>query len=537
MASATYNPVADQYYVMDANENSWAMHVVDPANGKSLEVASNAAGVPLWDMEYSTWLSTEDAAKINAIYYYYLLPGKDPKALDTSAFGLQSLMSQHTGGQYLTAITSAGYYPFPEDDGSITDTELVIMLDNAGYIWYFWIYPTAEGFSANLSYVPTDLDINFPGDDTGNYMYSSMVVGEDGNLYLSAFTGATNELYCLTLSEDGEMYNATRIGDVGADIWPATITSVTVNDAEAADSIAVIDAIDTISTENFTAADLAAASVVNTAATCAMTAEARAQKELNAVKVEEPEAVDSTVTFEITADVLTTNGIMDITWDAEALELVNFVTSIQYTSKIVSDNSIVFGYVDVDGIEAGEVIATATFNAKSDDLSSFNVVNRELNDGIVVEEPVEVIASGWSGYTTWELTSDGQLTFTATEQTEGGQTNMKNYWKVNGVLTLPWGEYADQITKVVINEGINDIGQMAFYELPNLTEVVLPESAVEIRDYAFKNCKSLTTINLEVVENICEGAFYGCSALEDVTFAADVTIGDFAFSRTNIELP
>ena len=153
-------------------------------------------------------------------------------------------------------------------------------------------------------------------------------------------------------------------------------------------------------------------------------------------------------------------------------------------------------------------------------------------------EPLEgpqVIASGWSGYTTWTLTDDGTITFTPTEQKlEDGQTNMKNYWKVNGVLTLPWGEYADLITKVVISEGIHDSGQMAFYELPNLQEVVLPESAVEIRAYAFKNCKSLTTINLEVVEYINEGAFYGCCALENVTFAEDVTIGDWAFSHTPI---
>ena len=109
---------------------------------------------------------------------------------------------------------------------------------------------------------------------------------------------------------------------------------------------------------------------------------------------------------------------------------------------------------------------------------------------------------------------------------------MKNYWKVNGVLTLPWTAYADQITKVVIGENIHDIGQMAFYELPNLTEVVLPESAVEIRHYAFKNCPKLTTINLEVVEVICEGAFYGCSALENISFADDVRIDDWAFSKT-----
>ena len=63
---------------------------------------------------------------------------------------------------------------------------------------------------------------------------------------------------------------------------------------------------------------------------------------------------------------------------------------------------------------------------------------------------------------------------------------------------------------------------------------MLPESAVEIREYAFKNCKSLTTINLEVVEFIREGAFYGCSALENVTLAEGVEIGDWAFSHTPV---
>ena len=160
-----------------------------------------------------------------------------------------------------------------------------------------------------------------------------------------------------------------------------------------------------------------------------------------------------------------------------------------------------------------------------------------FDDGSVVEPEVEVIATGWSGYTTWALTSAGVLTFTPTEQQENGQTNLKNYWKVGGELTLPWGEYADLITKVVIEEGIHDIGQMAFYELPNLQEVVLPESAVEIRGYAFKNCPKLTTINLEVVEFIREGAFYGCSALEEISFAEGVVVEDFAFSRTPIIVP
>ena len=152
------------------------------------------------------------------------------------------------------------------------------------------------------------------------------------------------------------------------------------------------------------------------------------------------------------------------------------------------------------------------------------------------EEP-KVIATGWSGYTNWILTDDGVLTFVPTEQTENGQTNLKNYWKVNGVLTLPWSAYADQIQEVVISDGIHDIGQMAFYELPNLKSVKLGADIVEIRNYAFKNCKSLTTINLENVDFIREGAFYGCTALENITFLDGVVIEDWAFTKTPVQIP
>ena len=98
---------------------------------------------------------------------------------------------------------------------------------------------------------------------------------------------------------------------------------------------------------------------------------------------------------------------------------------------------------------------------------------------------------------------------------------------------MPWSEYAEQITKVVIEDGIHDLGQMAFYELPNLQIVELGKDVVEIRHYAFKNCKSLTTINLEGVTNICEGAFYGCSALEDIELTEGTVVEDWAFSRTS----
>ena len=70
------------------------------------------------------------------------------------------------------------------------------------------------------------------------HMFSSLMAGEDGNLYFSAFTGETNELYYMTYDEAEEKYLAVKVGDMGKDVWPATITSVTVNGGNAANAAA-----------------------------------------------------------------------------------------------------------------------------------------------------------------------------------------------------------------------------------------------------------------------------------------------------------
>ena len=200
-------------------------------------------------------------------------------------------------------------------------------------------------------------------------------------------------------------------------------------------------------------------------------------------------------------------------------------------------------------IIAAVEVALGTFGAQGKlpvNVPVYDVTANTYTDEIAYErgygltyeakEPV-IVAEGWSGYTTWTLTANGILTVSPTEERYNGKCNMANYHKVNGVLTLPWGEYADQIKTVVIEEGVNAVGQMAFYELPNLTTVVLPESVDEVRNYAFKNVTTLTTINLEVVETISEGAFYGCSNLTDVTFAPFVTVGEWAFAHSGVTYP
>lgn len=227
--SVTRDAVNGDLYVVDSVSDSWAMHKVDPATGEVIATAANTATVPLWDMEYSQRFSTADAPKIASIYYYYFLAPKDPMNLDTSAFNLQSRLSS-AGASYLVAVTSLGYEQI-DYDGTLYDTEHFVLLDNAGNLWNWWTYEEDGSYSAILSRYATNLTEAFPGDSSGENMYSSMVLGGGGALYLSAFTGDTSNLYRLVLDDVNGTAEATLIGNVGYDVWPAALYAAESNAA------------------------------------------------------------------------------------------------------------------------------------------------------------------------------------------------------------------------------------------------------------------------------------------------------------------
>ena len=288
---------------------------------------------------------------------------------------------------------------------------------------------------------------------------------------------------------------------------------------------------------------LALVMLVSNLSVTAMAVETKSPIELDVPVAAE---VGKTIQVRITASEAQTvaDGKLVLTYDSASLAYVGTnAWSDEVTLSVNAEaGKIILAFASAEAADAGELFdlsfiayVPGTTTVAIDGSSYLTGVEADLaqETGFEITERASVIATGWSGYTTWKLTDDGTLTFTPTEQKlEDGQTNLKNYWKVNGVLTLPWGDYADQIVEVVINDGIHDIGQMAFYELPNLKTVTLGKDIVEIRNYAFKNCASLTTINLENVDFIREGAFYGCSALENLEFMDGVVIEDWAFSKT-----
>ena len=100
----------------------------------------------------------------------------------------------------------------------------------------------------------------------------------------------------------------------------------------------------------------------------------------------------------------------------------------------------------------------------------------------------------------------------------------------DGVLTLSgedvcitdgpyrqWYSYKDQIKKIIIEDGIDGIGNRNFENYPNLEEVVFPKSmGSHIGDYAFYNCPKLEHVELPIgFSLIGEYAFYG-TGIEEV---------------------
>ena len=107
----------------------------------------------------------------------------------------------------------------------------------------------------------------------------------------------------------------------------------------------------------------------------------------------------------------------------------------------------------------------------------------------------------------------------------------------------PWYDFADQITKITVNEGITRVGSLSFYGCTNLNFVTLPAGLVSIGTRAFKDCSSLSFIAFPAeLTMIGEAAFENCAKLSGIRLPNGLkTIGDYAFYRcsglTTITIP
>lgn len=120
--------------------------------------------------------------------------------------------------------------------------------------------------------------------------------------------------------------------------------------------------------------------------------------------------------------------------------------------------------------------------------------------------PAASAASGTCG-------SDVAWTLEGGVLTVFGTGSMEDY---SEEVLAPWVHFADQITAVIVKQGVQSVGAFAFFRLEKLKTVTLPQSVKTVGQCAFYACKQLTMLNMIGVAEIGESAFEQCSALRSV---------------------
>lgn len=193
------------------------------------------------------------------------------------------------------------------------------------------------------------------------------------------------------------------------------------------------------------------------------------------------------------------------------------------------------------------------------------------SDDPTANDPIEGGEGIFNKTLKWKITKAGVLTIS-------GNGNMPNF---SEPTEQPWNAYTDKILKIVIEDGITNIGDNAFYnsktlsvtipnsvksignnafyksqiisitipnnvetisnnafrECPNLSLVTIPNSVKTIGESAFRGCRELTSISLPAsIESVGAGAFMGCDSMKSATFAyrdddKTVIMGDNMFSQ------
>ena len=123
-----------------------------------------------------------------------------------------------------------------------------------------------------------------------------------------------------------------------------------------------------------------------------------------------------------------------------------------------------------------------------------------------------------------------------------GNGNMKDW---NSEDSSDWHNvlYRNYIKNVIIEDGILNIGERAFYKCSNLESIVIPSGVTSIDVSIFEECSSLKKIKIpNSVISIGDRAFLGCRSLEEIEIPSSVkSIGYSAFyecsSLEEIEIP
>ena len=176
--------------------------------------------------------------------------------------------------------------------------------------------------------------------------------------------------------------------------------------------------------------------------------------------------------------------------------------------------------------EAGTVLYSCEYcmETYTEDVAPTGIHNYEDRICTVcgAEEPMIPTDSGITGEVNWAFYEDMETLVIY------GQGAMENYTKQQ---KSPWYTYKNNIGTVVIEPGVENIGEYAFYDHDSMKTISLPDTLLSIGKYAFYYCDSVTHIDFpESLVSIGDSAFSECTLLGSVKIPNSVTeLGMSAF--------
>lgn len=162
-----------------------------------------------------------------------------------------------------------------------------------------------------------------------------------------------------------------------------------------------------------------------------------------------------------------------------------------------------------------------------------------LMPGTTLAAEKSVTTGTWGDNLTWSYDPD-TMTLTIC-----GVGDMKDFTFDIKEDERPQGAWHEDILarakSVVIEDGITNIGEYAFFKSDDLTSVTIPDSVVQIGEEAFGECENLTEITIPHTVTSIGSAAFSNTGLTSITIPDSMTsigMGAFADSKlTNIEIP
>ena len=152
----------------------------------------------------------------------------------------------------------------------------------------------------------------------------------------------------------------------------------------------------------------------------------------------------------------------------------------------------------------------------------FSTVNSTANAKKPKKGQVEIVNSGFCGDSVqWNFTPESGILVIS------GKGAMSNYQFPS--TPIPWKRTS--IDSLVIEEGITEIGDYAFYYCENLRSISFPTSLTRIGAFAFAGCNGLDSLDIPAsVRSIEHSAFCYCRNIQSLNIQSDsINIAAFAF--------